>query len=162
MVACPFQVPAYEYDNPLTPQVRKCTFCFSYVKEGGLPACAQVCPREVITFGKKNELLKLAQWKMKNNPGKYVDHIYGEHEAGGTSWLYISPVPFEKLAFPMGTGTTPYPEYTEAALDSVPPTIVIGGTVLAGLYLLWKRRISLASDQDETGADTHSGEAGGK
>ena len=59
MVACPFQVPAYEYDNALTPHVRKCTFCFNYIKDGGLPACAQVCPREVMTFGKKKDLLDL-------------------------------------------------------------------------------------------------------
>ncbi len=113
MVACPFQVPAYEYNNPLTPQVRKCTFCFEYIKDGGLPACAQVCPREVITFGKKSELLRLARWKMKNNPGKYVNHIYGEHEVGGTSWLYLSSEPFETVGFP-SLGTKAPPRLTEA------------------------------------------------
>ncbi len=113
MVACPFQVPAYEYHNALTPEVRKCTFCFNYIKDGGLPACAQVCPREVITFGKKSELLRLARWKMKNNPGKYVDHIYGEHEVGGTSWLYLAAEPFERIGFPK-LGTKAPPRLTEA------------------------------------------------
>jgi hypothetical protein len=113
MVACPFQVPAYEYHNALTPEVRKCDFCFNYIKDGGLPACAQVCPREVITFGKKSELLRLARWKMKNNPGKYVDHIYGEHEVGGTSWLYLSSEPFETVGFPK-LGTQAPPRLTEA------------------------------------------------
>jgi len=113
MVACPFQVPAYEYDNALTPEVRKCTFCYNYVKDGGLPACAQVCPREVITFGKKADLLNLARWKMKNNPGKYVDHIYGEYEVGGTSWLYLASEPFEAIGFPK-LGTDAPPRLTEA------------------------------------------------
>jgi len=113
MVACPFQVPAYEYYNALTPQVRKCTFCFNYIKDGGLPACAQVCPREVITFGKKSELLRLARWKIKNNPGKYVDHIYGEHEVGGTSWMYLAAEPFERIGFPK-LGTKAPPRLTEA------------------------------------------------
>ena len=113
MVACPFQVPAYEYDNALTPEVRKCTFCFNYVKNGGLPACAQVCPREVMTFGKKADLLDLARWKMKNNPGKYVDHIYGEYEVGGTSWLYLASEPFEDIGFPK-LGTDAPPRLTEA------------------------------------------------
>ena len=113
MIACPFQVPAYEYNNPLTPQVRKCTFCFSFVKDGGLPACAQICPREVITFGKKADLLDLARWKMKNKPGKYVDHIYGEHEVGGTSWLYLASEPFESIGFPK-LGTKAPPRLTEA------------------------------------------------
>lgn len=113
MVACPFQVPAYEYNNALTPQVRKCTMCFEYIKEGGLPACAQVCPREVITFGEKSKLLDLARWKIKNNPGKYVDHIYGEHEVGGTSWLYLSSEPFNTIGFPE-LGTKAPPRLTEA------------------------------------------------
>ena len=113
MVACPFQVPAYEYDNALTPAVRKCTFCFEYVKKGGLPACAQVCPREAIIFGRKSDLLRLARWKMKNNPGKYVEHIYGEHEVGGTSWLYLSAEPFETVGFPK-LGTVAPPRLTEA------------------------------------------------
>ncbi len=30
MVACPFQIPAYEYDNALTPLVKKCEFCADY------------------------------------------------------------------------------------------------------------------------------------
>ena len=112
MVACPFQVPAYEYDHALTPEVRKCTFCYNYVKDGGLPACAQVCPREVMTFGKKADLLDLARWKMKNNPGKYVDHIYGEYEVGGTSWLYLASEPFEDIGFPK-LGTDAPPRLTE-------------------------------------------------
>lgn len=113
MVACPFQVPAYEYHNPLIPQVRKCTFCFENIKEGGLPACAQTCPMEAMTFGKRPDLLRLARWKRKNNPGKYVDHIYGEHELGGTSWLYLASVPFDTIGFPK-FGTEPPPKLTEA------------------------------------------------
>ena len=83
MVACPFQVPAYEYHNALTPQVRKCNFCFEDIEKGGPPACARVCPREAITFGRKPDLLRLANWKMKSNPGKYVNHIYGETRGRG-------------------------------------------------------------------------------
>jgi len=113
MVACPFQIPAYEYHNPLTPEVRKCTFCFNYLQKGQLPACAQVCPREAITFGKQLELLKLARWKMKRYPGKYVDHIYGEYEVGGTSWLYLASEPFEKIGFPK-LGVKAPPRLTES------------------------------------------------
>jgi hypothetical protein len=113
MVACPFQVPAYEYHNALTPEVRKCTFCFQDLKTGGLPACARVCPREVITFGKKSDLLRLARWKIKSKPGKYKDHIYGEHEVGGTSWMYLSSEPFENIGFP-ALGTKAPPRLTES------------------------------------------------
>jgi formate dehydrogenase iron-sulfur subunit len=113
MIACPFQVPAYEYHNPLTPEVRKCTFCFKDIKIGWMPACVQVCPREVITFGKRSELLHLAGWKIKTHPGRYQERIYGEKEVGGTSWLYLSSVPFESIGFPR-LGTEAPPRLTEA------------------------------------------------
>jgi len=101
MVACPFEIPAYEYFNPVTPQIRKCTFCFDTIsKENGIPACAKICNVEAITFGKRNTLLKLAKKRLMENPGKYINRIFGEKEAGGTSWLYISPVPYKKIGFP--------------------------------------------------------------
>jgi Fe-S-cluster-containing dehydrogenase component len=159
MVACPFQVPAYEYHNALTPQVRKCTFCHEYVKDGGLPACAQVCPREVMTFGKKDELLRLARWKMKKNPGKYVDHIYGEHEVGGTSWLYLASEPFDTIGFPK-LGTKAPPRLTEAIQHSLfqyfaAPIILFGAL---GGVMWWtgylkdseKKRTEIKKDKGES------------
>jgi formate dehydrogenase iron-sulfur subunit len=62
MVACPFEIPAYEYHDPITPRVMKCTFCYERVsKEGKLPGCAEICPVEAITFGRRSTLLKLAK-----------------------------------------------------------------------------------------------------
>jgi len=55
---------------------------------------------EAITFGKRNTVLQLAEKRISDNPGSYVPHIYGKTEAGGTGWLYVSPLPFEKLEFP--------------------------------------------------------------
>jgi formate dehydrogenase iron-sulfur subunit len=113
MVACPFQIPAYEYDDPLFPRVRKCTFCYERIsKEGGKPACAAICPVESITFGKRRQILKLARHRIKNDPGRYLDRIYGEHEVGGTSWLYISGDSFEKLGF-LDLPTRPIPYLSE-------------------------------------------------
>ena len=106
MVACPFQIPAYEYRDALAPRVRKCTFCFERIsKEGGAPACAKMCPKEAIEFGPRDAVLALARARVGGNGtefrkhGKYVDRIYGEKEVGGTGWMYISPVPFEQLGF---------------------------------------------------------------
>ena len=112
MVACPFQIPAYEYGKSLTPEVKKCTFCFEYIKEEKLPACAQVCPMEVMVFGKKAAILKLAHDRIKNNKGKYVEHIYGEKEVGGTSWVYLAAEPFDKIGFPKLSQEAP-PRLTE-------------------------------------------------
>jgi Fe-S-cluster-containing dehydrogenase component len=113
MAACPFQVPAYEFSNVLTPQVRKCTFCFEQrLAKGEVPACVASCPMEVMTFGKRTDLILQAKETMRRNPDRYVPHIYGEHEVGGTAWLYLSGVPFEEIDFPR-LGYHPAPGYTE-------------------------------------------------
>jgi formate dehydrogenase iron-sulfur subunit len=113
MMACPFQVPAYEYANTFTPQVRKCTFCFqTRLSQGGMPACVQACPMEVMTFNKRSVLTKLAHERIKRHPERYVRHVYGEQELGGTSWMYLSGMPFEEMGF-LKFGYHPMPEYTE-------------------------------------------------
>ncbi len=100
MAACPFEIPAYEYDASLFPKVQKCTFCYERVEqEGKMPGCASICPVEAITFGKRNNLLEIARNRIASDPGRYIDHIYGENEAGGTSWLYIADQPFDRLGF---------------------------------------------------------------
>jgi len=100
MVACPFQIPTYEYDNPLTPQVRKCTFCFERTGTNGqVPACVKICPNDALIYGKRSELLRIAHERIRSRPEVYVDHVYGEHEAGGTSWMYLASSPFEQLGF---------------------------------------------------------------
>jgi hypothetical protein len=112
MAACPFQVPAYEYRNAFTPKVRKCTFCQPRISAGGLPACVQACPMEVMTFGPRESLLIEARARLASYPERYVQHIYGEHEVGGTSWLYLSGIPFEQIGLPT-LGYHPTPGYTE-------------------------------------------------
>jgi len=101
MVACPFEIPAYEYHDPVTPRVMKCTFCYDRISQkGGIPGCAGICPTEALTFGKRKTLLTVAKERVRKNPGKYIDHVYGEKEVGGTSWLYISSVPFAMVNLP--------------------------------------------------------------
>ncbi len=113
MAACPFQVPAYEYGNALTPQVRKCTFCFEKrLSEGKIPACVEACPMQVMSFGKRNDLIRKAKKKIKESSDRYLPHIYGEREVGGTAWLYLSGVAFEDIDFPK-LGYGPVPGYTE-------------------------------------------------
>ena len=113
IAACPFQVPAYEFDNAFTPQVRKCTFCFNErTSKGKAPACVQACPMEVMSFGKRSELIALANERMKEYPDRYLPHIYGEHELGGTTWLYLSSISFEAIDLPK-FGNKSIPRYTE-------------------------------------------------
>ncbi len=143
MVACPFQIPAYEYNNALTPVVRKCTFCFDRVTEtGDFPACAKICPQEVMTFGKRSDLLKAARERIQKKPDNYISHIYGENEVGGTSWMYLSGVPFEKLGF-VKMGSTPVNKLNETIQHSIfknwiPPIAYYG--LLGGLMWTFKKK----------------------
>lgn len=100
MVACPFQIPAFEYHKALDPKIVKCDFCDERTMEGKLPACVEICPVEALTYGKREDLLIEAKRRFKNNPDRYYHHIYGEHEIGGTSWLYIADKNLAGTVFP--------------------------------------------------------------
>lgn len=100
MVACPFGCIGYEYERALAPRVRKCELCPSRTAAGKLPACVEICPVEALTYGRRSELLAIARERIAAHPERYVDGVYGEREAGGTSWLYIAGRPFEELGFP--------------------------------------------------------------
>jgi Fe-S-cluster-containing dehydrogenase component len=94
MIACPFQIPAYEYAVALSPRVRKCEFCASLEKGTGAdPACAASCPTEALVFGRRESLLVLAKDRIAKRPDRYVERVYGETESGGTSWLYLTGRP---------------------------------------------------------------------
>ena len=98
MVACPFEVPAYEYNTALTPKVRKCEFCTDRTeKMGAAPACAAACPTEALVFGKRADLLAIAHKRLEDRPDRYVQHVYGEHEVGGTGWLYLTGRPVTQI-----------------------------------------------------------------
>jgi Fe-S-cluster-containing dehydrogenase component len=144
MLACPFDVPAYQYDDAFTPEVTKCTFCFEKVSDGGVPACVKVCPVEALTFGKRKELIDVAHEKIRANPEQYVNHVYGETEVGGTSWMYISPVPFEELGFRTDLGTTPIPQYSRGFLTMVSLVLVTWPAFCMGAYTFSKRREEVA------------------
>jgi formate dehydrogenase iron-sulfur subunit len=75
---------------------------------------------------------------------KYVKHIYGSEEAGGTSVFFISDVPFEKLGF-AATPRQPMPALSAAALGDVPTVVLVGGSLLAGLYWITERRNEVAA-----------------
>ncbi|QQS37245.1 MAG: 4Fe-4S dicluster domain-containing protein [Ignavibacteriales bacterium] len=142
MVACPFQIPAFEYEEALSPDIKKCDFCFDRTKEGKLPACIEICPVEALTYGPRTELIKIARERIKRNPERYVDHIYGEYEVGGTAWMYLSGVEFEKLDFPK-LPQNPAPGVSESIQHGifayfVPPVSLYA--LLGGLMWITKKR----------------------
>jgi len=100
MVACPFQIPAFEYHKALDPKIVKCDFCIDRISENKLPACVNICPVEALTYGSREELLIESKRRIKNHPEKYFDHVFGEYEVGGTSWLYLADKNLVNDAFP--------------------------------------------------------------
>ena len=132
MVSCPFDVPKFEYHSP-NPKIEKCDMCFDRIKEGQMPACAEQCPTEAIVFGTRRELITEARRRINESPGSYYDHIYGEHEAGGTGYLYLSPVPFEELGFNTTLQKSSYPALTKGFLYAVPSIFVLWPALLLGL-----------------------------
>jgi Fe-S-cluster-containing dehydrogenase component len=157
MVACPFNIPAYEYSEPLHPRVRKCTLCFaSRLKDGRRPACVEACPREVMTFGKRSELIDFARQKIAAHPDRYVNHVYGEHEAGGTCYMYLASVPFDQIGMRTDLGDTPYPELTRSYLSAAPLVMALWPLFFTGLFMFSKRRD--ASDHEQQKDHEQSGE----
>ena len=155
MIACPFYVPAYSYDDPFTPAVIKCTMCFQRITtEDAIPACAEICPEGAITFARRSELIGLAHEKIRSAPDKYVDHVYGEYEVGGTSWLYISPRPFEELGFPTDLDDTPRPALTKTFLSAVPMVLIGWPALLMGAHAFTKRREELDEIEKSKQAET--------
>jgi Fe-S-cluster-containing dehydrogenase component len=112
-IACPFGVPKFEFEKA-APKIVKCELCrhrvgdaslaadggFSRYPKGHGPACCEVCPRGAVVYGTRDELLAEAKRRLAEQPGRFVPHVYGETEAGGTQVLYLSHVPFERLGLP--------------------------------------------------------------
>jgi Fe-S-cluster-containing dehydrogenase component len=139
IIACPFNVPAFEYGKALTPEVIKCTMCHPRLLEGKLPGCVEACPQEALTYGKRSDLITIARERIRKYPDRYIDHIYGEYEVGGTNWLYITGAPFEELGLRTDLGVTPAPELTSGALSLVPVIVGVWPALLGGIYLISQR-----------------------
>jgi len=139
MQACPFQVPRYEW-NSTNPRVQKCKFCSARIAKGLQPACAEACPTGATKFGDRDELIREAYGRIKAAPEKYVDRVYGVEEVGGTSILYITSVPFEKLGFKTEIQESAMPVLTWNALSKIPGVVSVGGMLLFGIWWITNRR----------------------
>lgn len=132
MVSCPFDIPKFEYHSA-NPKIEKCNMCYSRLSDGKVPACVENCPAGALVFGKRRELIREARKRINDNPGQYEDHIYGEHEAGGTGFLYLAAVPFNELGFNTNLQTESYPALSKGFLYSVPAIFVLWPAMLLGL-----------------------------
>lgn len=158
-IACPFNIPKFEWDSAF-PQILKCQLCSHLIAKGGISACCSSCPTGASLFGPVEELMAEAKRRLEMEPGqyydfpvasidsggvqshmakKYIQHIYGEREVGGTQYLMLSGVPFEKIGLP----ELPEDSFVELAdgiqyaiyKGMVYPIVVLGGLI----YMVRKR-----------------------
>ena len=144
MLACPFQVPAYEWSQAL-PRVKKCDLCYERQKAGQQTACAEICPTNATISGDRDQLIAEAKRRLAENPENYYPRIYGIEEVGGTSVLILSAVPFEELGLRTNLPREALPVLTWRALSMVPDIVTVGTVLLGGIWWITHRREEVAA-----------------
>ncbi len=160
-VACPYNIPKFQWDST-TPRIVKCQLCSHLVATGGISACCKVCPTGASLFGPVEGLLAEAKRRLRmeagqaydfpvaslasgqvqsHRAGRYLEHIYGENEAGGSQVLLLSGVPFISLGLP----ELPEQSFVDVA-DGIQYAIYKGMVyplvLLGGLIYIIRKRVS--------------------
>jgi formate dehydrogenase iron-sulfur subunit len=125
--------------------------CAPRQAKGLKPACTEVCPVRAGVFGEREDLLREAENRLRQEPTKYIQRMYGKQEVGGTSVLYLSAVPFEALGLPSNLPHDPLPMYTYRVLSKIPTEVTLGGALLGGIWWITKRRAEVAKAEREEG-----------
>lgn len=159
-IACPFGVPKYQYDKT-TPKMQKCTMCFDRIEMGAKPACSETCPSNAIIFGKREELLAEAKRRIAAGGGKYIDHVYGENEVGGTAVMYISAMPLDLTTLNTAVTTETIPNFTWKAMKQLPALLSVIGLGSLGLLAYSNRRSAVEAEQAGAGDSRTPGSKGG-
>jgi Fe-S-cluster-containing dehydrogenase component len=100
---CPWDVPQrqagvgpYTMIDPLPAgggAMYKCDLCRDRLAEGEHPACMEACPNSAMHIGTREEITELAE----ELRARYDGYTYGDVQNGGTSTIYVSSIPFEKI-----------------------------------------------------------------
>jgi formate dehydrogenase iron-sulfur subunit len=156
MISCPFRVPMFEWHSA-APRIRKCNLCAPRLERGLPTACAEACPTEATVFGDRDTLVAVARARLAAHPDRYHPHVYGLTEVGGTSVLYLSPVPFEQLDFDTTVADFPLPRLTWRLLMHVPNIVLLGAGFLGASYWLYRRRDEVAEVEGRAGHESSGG-----
>jgi len=153
-VACSFNIPRFQWEKSL-PQIVKCDLCVNTnLREKGVTACAEVCPTKAILFGKRKDLLAAAHERLRENPGRYVNKVYGEFDLGGTNHLYLAGVPFAKLGLP-DLPANPPAEFSERIQHTIYKGFVAPVALYSILCFIALKNQKSLERMDGKGGDTH-------
>jgi formate dehydrogenase iron-sulfur subunit len=154
MVACPFGLTRYEWESP-TPRVRKCILCHDKIVSGELeqPACTAACPVGATLFGDREALLREAKDRIRRHPGRYLPHVWGEREVGGTSVLYLSDVPLDTAGWPADLDERARPPEARRVLHTVPYTFAGVVAVMGAVHWSLRRREEVAAAEGHDSGD---------
>ncbi len=158
-VACPYDIPKFDWNSPF-PQIHKCQLCIHLLKEGKYAACCHVCPTGASLFGPVEKLREEAQRRLLMKPGeyyefpvnhiesgkklvhkakKYIQHIYGLNELGGSQCMILAGVEFEKLGLP-ALRKESYVSDLEGVSMGLYKYLIYPVAALGGLIYLVKKR----------------------
>jgi formate dehydrogenase iron-sulfur subunit len=135
--ACPYDVPKKGSDG----RYYKCTFCVDRIQNGLAPACVEVCPTNVFTFGPAKEVIEKA--KAEQAKGRYVYGLDLDRYVGGSvRWIYVTS---DRKAFATKKHfEDKKPKTTEELRQILKPLTIYGGAALVGAltvlgFAAWRR-----------------------
>jgi len=124
----------------------KCDLCYERITKNERPGCVDACPRDVMTFGSRQDIFSEAERRAAET-GAF---IYGKTENGGTSTLYLSPVPFDRLNESIQKG--PGRPHLDPVKPRMAETEALGKALLlsplAGAAAAWLGVAVAASEKD--------------
>jgi formate dehydrogenase iron-sulfur subunit len=154
MLACPLHVPRYEWHSRL-PFMRKCTLCIDRLRQGKIPACVEACPHEALSFGMRTGMLGVARERLAREPGRYLPHVWGEREWGGTSVLYLSDVDLDAIGLSRDA-TRSVPSITDPVIHATPHVALGVATAMAALsWVIGRRQLLAGAVGEGEGSDEH-------
>lgn len=142
-MACPWGIPNFDEEIH---SIRKCTMCFDRIDQGLEPACVSTCPTDALQFMTLEEAQKVAREAEANGL-----HVYGLSEVGGTSWIYISDVPFSEF------GLQDYEDITQKGFETgmlisfAGIGLFVGGALIAAVKMYAERKEKIAGEEAEGG-----------
>lgn len=148
MMACPYGIPRYDWDAAV-PYVRKCILCYERIRSGQQPACTEACPKQATIFGDRDALLAESHRRIAEKPDVYINKVWGETEAHGSSVLYVSNVDLSFLTGGQAIATAALPEKTAAAMGAVPYTFCGVLAVMATVNWVIARRMKLQKENSD-------------